>query len=161
MTPSCMGGEDEGGGAGGEKWTVFEASPDIFSSRLALARGVAARRAGSAALTGDHLWAVRGCASAEACGPHAGAWYHERIRPLFPHPQAFSVARRSKSPNGGEAQSQWMASLSSRREAGMLASGLRCRCHTSGCRSTNLSRRTSAERLQEHLSCADHLSAAI
>eukprot|EP00964_Phaeocystis_antarctica_P103431 scaffold68717_cov69-Phaeocystis_antarctica.AAC.6 len=36
--------------------------------RLTLA-GVAARRAGSAALTGDLLWAARGRASAEACGP--------------------------------------------------------------------------------------------
>ena len=60
--------EDEG--EEGKFWTIFEAPPDISSSRLTLV-GVAARRAGSAALTGDHLWAARGCASAEACGPRS------------------------------------------------------------------------------------------
>eukprot|EP00964_Phaeocystis_antarctica_P009866 scaffold5358_cov68-Phaeocystis_antarctica.AAC.2 len=60
---------------------------DPFPSRLT-------RRAGSAALTGDLLWAARGRASAEACGPGStklcDTWDFERA----PHVDELCACRR-------------------------------------------------------------------
>ena len=66
---SCLGGSKKWGEDNFEPFFLRRRQIFFSPSRLTLAAASPHAALGSAALTGDHLWAVRGCASAEACGP--------------------------------------------------------------------------------------------